>query len=209
MPTSFVAWTDAGFLAQLDVAFEDSARRSGPYLLCRAGCNQCCTGTFAISMLDRARLQRGFDTLAVDDAPRADRVRERVLQHQSRLAAGYPGDLKTGWLFQDDASQASFEEFANDEVCPILDPFTGTCDLYAARPVTCRVFGPPVRHEDGLGVCELCFCGATESEVAAAEMLLPDPAVEAHLTAPLGEAMTTVGFGLEIALAGDEAMLKA
>ena len=38
---------------------------------------------------------------------------------------------------------------------------TGHCELYESRPMTCRVFGPPVRSEDGLGVCELCFHGAT------------------------------------------------
>ncbi len=27
-----------------------------------------------------------------------------------------------------------FEDFANDEPCPVLDPKTGTCDLYTARP---------------------------------------------------------------------------
>jgi len=40
--------------------------------------------------------------------------------------------------------------------------------------MTCRVFGPPVRSESGLGVCELCFNGATSEEVAACEMR-PDP----------------------------------
>jgi len=40
--------------------------------------------------------------------------------------------------------------------------------------MTCRVFGPPVRSEDGLGVCELCFQGATDKEIAACEME-PDP----------------------------------
>jgi hypothetical protein len=40
--------------------------------------------------------------------------------------------------------------------------------------MTCRVFGPPVRSEDGLGVCELCFHGATEAQIAACEMQ-PDP----------------------------------
>jgi hypothetical protein len=40
--------------------------------------------------------------------------------------------------------------------------------------MTCRVFGPPVRSEDGLGVCELCFHGATDKEIAACEMK-PDP----------------------------------
>jgi len=40
--------------------------------------------------------------------------------------------------------------------------------------MTCRVFGPPVRSEDGLGVCELCFQGASDKEIAACEMK-PDP----------------------------------
>jgi hypothetical protein len=40
--------------------------------------------------------------------------------------------------------------------------------------MTCRVFGPPVRSEGGLGVCDLCFHGAREEEIAACEMI-PDP----------------------------------
>ena len=40
--------------------------------------------------------------------------------------------------------------------------------------MTCRVFGPPIRSEDGLGVCELCYHGATDEEIAACEMK-PDP----------------------------------
>jgi hypothetical protein len=42
--------------------------------------------------------------------------------------------------------------------------------------MTCRVFGPPVRSEteDSLAVCELCYHGATEQEIAACEMHLPD-----------------------------------
>jgi Fe-S-cluster containining protein len=68
----------------------------------------------------------------------------------------------------------TFSDFANDEPCPALDPVTGNCELYESRPMTCRVFGPPVRSEDGLGVCELCFHGATNEEIAACEMK-PDP----------------------------------
>lgn len=195
---SLVVWTDERFLAQMDAAFDDSAGRSGPWLLCRAGCNQCCTGIFAISMLDRARLQRGFDALRRSDAAHAQRVQHRVHVYRASLSADYPGDPQTGILYEDEASQERFEDFANDAVCPVLDPSTGTCDLYAARPVTCRVFGPPVRHEEGFGVCELCFQGATEAEVAAAEMILPTPNVEAGLTAPLGSATTTIGFGLDV-----------
>ena len=50
-------------------------------------------------------------------------------------------------------------------------PRRGTCDLYGARPVLCRTFGPPVRNDEGgLAICELCFDGATEDETAACEM---------------------------------------
>ncbi len=40
--------------------------------------------------------------------------------------------------------------------------------------MTCRVFGPPVRTEEGLGVCELCFQGASAEDIAECEMI-PDP----------------------------------
>jgi len=80
----------------------------------------------------------------------------------------------TGRLHEDAASVSQFADFANDEPCPVLDPQTGTCELYQSRPMTCRVFGPPVRSGDGLGVCELCFRGATEEQITSCEMK-PDP----------------------------------
>ena len=67
-----------------------------------------------------------------------------------------------------------FEAFANEEPCPALDPDEGTCDLYESRPMACRVFGPPVRAEGGLAVCELCYHGFSDTEIAACEMS-PDP----------------------------------
>ena len=55
----------------------------------------------------------------------------------------------------------------DDEPCPALDPEAGTCDLYASRPITCRTFGPPVRcGSESVGVCELCFDGASDEEIA-------------------------------------------
>jgi Fe-S-cluster containining protein len=49
----------------------------------------------------------------------------------------------------------------------VLDPQTGACDLYESRPITCRCFGPPVLCDSGaIGVCELCFAGASDDEIA-------------------------------------------
>jgi Fe-S-cluster containining protein len=76
-----------------------------------------------------------------------------------------------------------FSQLAEDEAdqtaCPALDPESRTCELYASRPLTCRLFGPPVRGASGaLGVCELCFHGAGEERIAACEMKLDAETLE-------------------------------
>jgi Fe-S-cluster containining protein len=74
------------------------------------------------------------------------------------------------------------DEAAEDEPCPALDPATGTCDLYAARPVTCRTFGPAVRFgAESVAVCELCYQGASDAEIAACEVAVDPENLEAEL----------------------------
>jgi Fe-S-cluster containining protein len=173
---------DTELVQIVDAAVSDAARRSGSWLLCGEGCTQCCIGVFPISQLDAARLREGLTALDSNDPRRATAVRSRAEQSLARLAVDFPGNTTTGIL---DESSPAFEDFANDEPCPALDPVSGRCDLYVARPITCRVFGPPLRTEDGLGVCELCYKGATEEEIAACEVR-PDPdqsALESSLTA--------------------------
>jgi Fe-S-cluster containining protein len=158
----------------VDSALADATRRSGSWLLCKAGCTQCCVGVFPISQLDAWRLRRGLAELQSREPARAERIRTRARDAVGRLAANFPGDPVNGVLYEGEEAERQFSIFADDEVCPVLDPETGKCDLYESRPITCRVFGPPVRSEDGLGVCELCFQGATEKEIASCEMR-PDP----------------------------------
>jgi Fe-S-cluster containining protein len=110
----------------------------------------------------------------------------------------FPGDRATGRLGESDNDRERFDEFANEAACPALDPVTGRCDVYAWRPMTCRIFGPPVRMGDGdaLGCCELCFHGASESEIAACEMPVPHD-LEGELVTELGdEGETVVAFAL-------------
>lgn len=163
---------DARLVQIVDAALADSARRSGEWLACKPGCTQCCVGAFAIDQLDAMRLREGLKELSRSDPDRASRVRQRAAQFLEKFAAEFPGDPVTGQLEESDEGQRRFEAFANEEPCPALDRVTGLCDLYAARPITCRVFGPPVRSEGGLGVCELCFHGASDEEIARCEMHL-------------------------------------
>ncbi|MBZ5664095.1 MAG: YkgJ family cysteine cluster protein [Acidobacteriia bacterium] len=176
---------DGALIQILDAALADAARRSGEWLVCRPGCTQCCVGVFAINQLDAARLHQGMARLEKTEPQRARRVRERARVSVERLAAEFPGDAETGILDEGPEAEERFAEFANDEVCPVLDPETGLCDLYDARPMTCRTFGPPVRSGDGLGVCELCFHGATDEQIAACEMTVDPDDLESKLVEKL------------------------
>jgi Fe-S-cluster containining protein len=155
---------DRALIRIVDAALAEASRVSGTRLACRAGCTECCMGPFPITQLDARRLRRGLTELEASDPRRAGNVRERA-----RIAA----------LASEDG----------DEPCPALDRATGLCDLYAARPVTCRVFGPPMRVSDGpVGLCELCFQGASEEEIAACATEIPAGPLEAELLRDLDAA---------------------
>ncbi len=152
----------------VDAALASTTARSGNWLACKPGCHQCCVGVFTISQLDAEKLREG---LAMAEAKVAERIRTRAAESRTRLRADFPGNPVTGLLFTEPHHEEAFAEFANDEPCPVLDPETGACDLYASRPVQCRTFGPPIRDMDGhLTVCELCFIDAPAEEVSRCEM---------------------------------------
>jgi len=166
-----LAGGDRELIQIVDAAFAEAARKSGPWLVCRPGCTQCCYGVFPITALDAWRLKQGLAELETTDPGRARRVRDRAIQ--------------------------ALAEAAEDGPCAALDPEAGTCDLYASRPITCRVFGPPVRSgEEGVGVCELCYEGATDEEIAACEVDIDPDNLEEALLAGLEGGQTTVAEAL-------------
>jgi Fe-S-cluster containining protein len=188
------AWktADRALIQIIDSAHAEAACKSGVWLACRPGCSQCCIGVFPISQLDVRRLQAGLEELRQDDPARAARVVARARESVERLRDGFPGDALTGLLTESDEAEARFEDFANDEPCPALDPETQTCDLYASRPMTCRVFGPAVRGADSaVGACELCYQGASDAQIAECAVEMDPDDTESLLTAKL-EAETGV-----------------
>jgi Fe-S-cluster containining protein len=184
---------DSELVQIMDAALNDAARRAGAWLACRIGCTQCCHGAFAINALDAERLRVGMETLRASDPALAAEVERRAQAWLDKHGASFPGDWKTGILGASPEEQEKFEDFANDAPCPALDLATGRCDVYAWRPMTCRVFGPPVRMGEGdaLGCCELCFVGAAENEIAACEMPVPH-GLEAELLDEIGRASETI-----------------
>ena len=163
----------------VDTAVADAYQRGGHHLVCHPGCSQCCIGVFPIAHEDAARLREGLAALEQTDPAKSLRIKQRVADSLTRLDPWFPGDLTTGILNEDHEAAILFEEFANDEPCPVLDPDHGTCDLYEHRPILCRTFGPPMRTagdngEVNLATCELCFIHATTEEIASCEL---DPTI--------------------------------
>lgn len=191
---------DSELVQIMDAAFADAARRAGPWLVCKPGCSQCCHGAFALNALDAARLHAGMDLLRTENPTLADAVEKRARVWITEHGSEFPGDLRSGLLGESEDERERFEDFANEAACPALDPATGRCDLYAARPLTCRVFGPPVRMEQeedsGLGCCELCFAGAGEEEIAACEMEVPHDMEARILQTMNASGETVVAFAL-------------
>jgi Fe-S-cluster containining protein len=186
---------DRDLIQIVDAAMAQAARLSGAWLVCKPGCAECCIGPFPITQLDARRLRGGLDRLERRDPERAARVLDRSRQAVARLA-DFPGDRTTGILDEDEEAEERFAALPDEEYCPVLDPVSLTCDLYDARPITCRIFGPAVRSGgDVLGICELNYHGATDEQIAACQVEVDPAGLEDELLD--GErSQTMVAFAL-------------
>lgn len=166
---------DAILLRAVDEAWREAACLGGDGLACRRGCTECCLGPFPVTSLDGARLRRGLAALRRERPARAAALVRRAAGAVRTMSAGFPGDAATGRLDDDDTRIDRFLDRHRDLPCPALDPVAGTCELYAARPVTCRTYGPPVRlGGEDLPPCRLCFVGAAPDRIEVCRVE-PDP----------------------------------
>ncbi len=180
--------SDKDLVQIVDASLADATVRArtaagASWLACRPGCTPCCHGVFRISALDADRLRSALVEMRASDPARADRIQHRAQHLVNTLSRSFPGDVSTGVL--DPGETSAWDAFADlpetDAACPVLDPATGRCELYTGRPLTCRVFGPPVQNESGIGMCELCYVGASEAEILYGEMHLQHHELEEEL----------------------------
>ncbi|RPI19544.1 MAG: bacillithiol system redox-active protein YtxJ [Acidobacteria bacterium] len=200
---------DRELLAEVDRELEDRNRLAGTHLVCRIGCTECCIGPFAINRLDVLRLQRGLSLLQRKAPDRALAIVDRARAQLAQFGPAYPGDPLSGALSQDDRSvEAFFEQFSH-VACPVLDPVSGRCELYSARPLSCRTFGLPV-HLGGedLDPCRLCFTAATAGEIDACRACLDPQGREQQLLVQLerGEYNEETIIAFAVGAGSDEPM---
>jgi len=185
---------DRLLLRVLSDSLQEAARRAGPRLACRLGCTDCCLGPFPITLLDAWRLRRALRELAAREPHRAASIRRRARDSLARLATSFPGDPGSGLPSPDERAEEDFASRYEREPCPLLDPATGACELYEARPVSCRTFGPPVRlGQEDLPPCRLCFPGASSGEVEACRVVMDPDGIEDAVLAELETASGAAG----------------
>jgi Fe-S-cluster containining protein len=158
------------------------ARQAGAHLACGIGCTECCIGPFPITQIDARRLREGLEDLRGREPERAAALDRRAARAARAMRRGFPGDPATGRLGEDEAARERF--FARHEAtpCPVLDPTTGACELYAHRPVTCRTYGPPLRFADEkLPPCRLCFVGASPRTIERSRVTVDPDELEDRL----------------------------
>ena len=159
----------------VEAALEESRRRASRWIACRPGCSECCHAAFPITIADRDRLRAG---LAQCDAEVAAAIGQRAAAYARAIAGTFPGDWQTGLLTADDAWRDWFFEKQKGVACPVLDPASGECLLYAHRPVACRIYGHLIQIGDAPQTrCRLCFEGATEAEMENARVHVAEDAV--------------------------------
>lgn len=132
-------------------------RRASAALLgalpCRRGCNRCCIGPFAITILDVAELRRG---LAALPAPLRLELETRARSQVAALEGAFPQLAATPFLddWPDSEADRLAAQFA-DLPCPALD-HDGSCRVYPFRPLACRTMGIPVERDGRVaGACDV------------------------------------------------------
>lgn len=133
-------------LERLDQWFSEVRQRHPGVIPCKAGCTACCHGPFDISPADVRLLEEGLAQLSPEVR---QQVRTRGAALLDRMRA-----LEPGWTAPWDVRDLDDERFDRlaealaDVPCPLLDA-AGACQVYAHRPMVCRLIGLPMMTAEG------------------------------------------------------------
>ncbi len=128
-------------LAETDALFEKVKGVCPEQVACEKGCSDCCHALFDVSLVEGLYLNHHFNRLLDGGAPR-----DRVLGEANR-ADRHHYKLKRKAFRATEKGVPTTEilaDLAKERIrCPLLND-DDRCDLYAYRPVTCRLYGLPL-----------------------------------------------------------------
>ena len=133
-------------VAKVDNAFERVRQAHLEEVRCHLGCSDCCHAIFDLSLMEAMYINARFFE-SVPEGRRVDLLDKanRIDRHLARIKREAAKSVADG----EDESTV-LEQLAEIRVpCPLLSD-EGRCELYAFRPITCRLYGIPTAI-DGRG----------------------------------------------------------
>ena len=159
----------SSLLQEVDQWFAGCVQRHESSITCARGCSSCCRGLFDITLLDALYLRSGFNRLSEDIQ---DSIRLKAGVQLEPLAARWP-TFTTPWILNS-IPETEWDDMMpeDDETpCPLLSE-TGTCLVYAHRPMTCRLNGIPLIDVSGEELFDdWCTLNFADSDPRSAEDL--------------------------------------
>ncbi|NLY42168.1 MAG: YkgJ family cysteine cluster protein [Desulfovibrionales bacterium] len=136
-------------VAQIDALFKNVSEKFADEVKCKEGCSDCCHALFDIPLVEALYLNAKFQE--VDE-----KERNKILIEADKA------DRKANVLkkkISKDAEQSESADIlgrvAQERIrCPLLSE-VNVCQLYAFRPITCRVYGIPLEIEGKSHTCGL------------------------------------------------------
>lgn len=137
-----------------DTAFTRVKEGHGGCVTCKEGCSDCCYALFDLSLVEAMYLNEKVREYA-RNLPSGDR--EKFLENASkldrqvyRLKRRFHKDHQEGGQDESILDQAGRERLR----CPLLDE-NDLCCIYEKRPITCRLYGIPLRIGEQSRTCSL------------------------------------------------------
>ena len=135
--------------AEADKLFEQVRHLHPDCVTCSLGCSDCCHALFDLPLIEAMYLNQKFrQTIAF--GPRHSAI-INAAGDADRLAARIKRDLYR--TSKDGTTRQVMENAARTHIrCPLLDA-ENRCQLYAHRPITCRLYGVPAAIAGEAHVC--------------------------------------------------------
>ncbi|MDR2573520.1 MAG: YkgJ family cysteine cluster protein [Desulfovibrio sp.] len=117
---------------------------------CREGCADCCHALFDLSLVEAMYINRAF-LAAFDHGPRRSEIMARASKVDRDLTK-FKRDMYHAEKNGEAPGDIMISAAGLKSPCPLLDE-NNRCLLYAARPITCRIYGVPTAIAGQAHVC--------------------------------------------------------
>ena len=125
--------------AAAENTFKKMEAEYGNYINCKIECTDCCYALFDLSLIEAVYIHHRFDEVVSEE--KKVQILERANQSDRNV---YKIKKKAYKAYEAGKTEDEIlEQMASEKVqCPLLND-DGRCELYAFRPITCRLYGIP------------------------------------------------------------------